>query len=423
MEDPTPLEEALAELGRELKTLDESSRRGSRYVGTGADAAVSKHIADGGSVERGTGTPIDYGHELAESGFKRRIAPHRGERGGSLSKMLLDIARKDTAHLTPAAEHKALAEQTDGSGGFLLVPQLYDQVMQLVRAIPGVMKLNPTRLTGESKRIDLPGLTNPSATAAWTAENAQLPVTTEQFSIVNSLVPHVLGTLLVTSVRLLEDANANPSIEQVIRQDLANVMGVGLDNALVNGTGTGQPRGLLNVSGTTAPPNTNIGVNGGQVSFPLLADIQSALRSANIVPQRPGWLLAPRDLGNIIRLTTSTGQPLMESPSLLSINPDGVSGRLLGAPFAVSGNMPTNQTRGTSSTASSIVYGDFAELFYAEWDALSLDSSSEASYTPDGGTTWISSFQAQQVVFRSTLWCDAQVRRAASFVIQPGITG
>ena len=152
-----------------------------------------------------------------------------------------------------------------------------------------------------------------------------------------------------------------------------------------------------------------------------LVDIKSALRSANIVPRRPGWLLAPRTLGSIEKLTDSTGKPLLDS-GLLQINPDGMTGTLLGVPFACSGNVPVTQTVGTSNNASSIVFGDWSELFYGEWDTLAIESSAEAAYTPDGGTTWTSAFQNQQMVFRAVLWADAQVRRGASFVIQPGIT-
>lgn len=421
----TTLEEALRRIEGEAQELRKRQEHGgSRMVQAGADADVVDHIAKGGSVRRGSGEPVEHTGTYGTKSAARTVAPGSDGSGGSLAGMLLDVANKRVGGLARASDQKALAEASDSSGGYLLVPQLYDQVMPMIRAIPGVLKLNPTQIDGTSKRIDLPGLTNPSASASWTAENAMLPVTTESFAIVNSLLPHVLGTLLVSSIRLLTDASSNPSLEQVLRQDLANVMGTALDAALVNGTGVGQPKGLLATTGTTPAPGTGILANGGQVSLPLLIDIQSALRSANIIPSRPGWLMAPRTLGNIQRLTTSTGQPLMEAPSLLSINPDGVTGRLLGAPFAISGNLPTTQSYGTSTTSSSsIIYGDFAEMFYASWNQLSVDSSSEASYTPDGGTTWISTFQALQVAFRAQVWCDAQVRRGASFVIQQGITG
>lgn len=73
-------------------------------------------------------------------------------------------------------------------------------------------------------------------------------------------------------------------------------MGVGLTTRSWTGPGVGRPKGLMTITGRTPAPNTGITANGSTVSLPLI-DIQSALKSANIVPVRPGWLMAPRPLG------------------------------------------------------------------------------------------------------------------------------
>ena len=56
-----------------------------------------------------------------------------------------------------------------------------------------------------------------------------------------------------------------------------------------------------------------------------------------------------------------------------------------------------------------------------DWQRFALDSSQEATYTTDGGTTWVKAYQNMRTVFRGTLWADMAVRRPAAFVLAGGI--
>jgi len=92
----------------------------------------------------------------------------------------------------------------------------------------------------------------------------------------------------------------------------------------------------------------------------------------------------------------------------------------LGYPFAVTNAISNAQTYGTSNNTSTIIFAsDWSELFVGDWQLFGMDSSQEASYTPDG-TTWISAYQSQQTVFRATLWADMAIRRPAAFVLASG---
>jgi hypothetical protein len=64
---------------------------------------------------------------------------------------------------------------------------------------------------------------------------------------------------------------------------------------------------------------------------------------------------------------------------------------------------------------------DWEECWIGEKDAFSVERSTEATYTTDAGTTWISAFQAQQTLFRATHFHDIALRRPGLFVVTRGV--
>ena len=424
------LDEALHELEDETRKLrDLKQHKGSRFVASGADPEVTNHIADGGTVERGTGEPRDYAFDSRASGGKghRVVQPGPGYFGGrGLAKALVDIARHRTEGMTPAYQAKALAESTDTSGGFLLTPEIAQSVMMLIRNRVAVTKMPITQVQPRSKLYVLPGLAS-GASAAWMAENAAIPASAENFEIAAQLVPRPLGSLVAISNRLLADATSdNPvsagGVEDVIRSDVADLMAVTMDGGLLTGSGTIAPKGLLNVTGTTPLPAGLIAANGSQVSYALLVQIVGALQQQSMPFSSPGWIFSGRTLTSLMSLTNSIGAPLLANSGLLTVDPSGTTGKLLGYPFAVTNAIPVNQTYGTASNTSTIIFSsDWSECFVGDWQELAIDSSQEAAYTTDGGTTWVSAFQNIQTLFRATLWADMAVRRPAAFVLASGI--
>jgi HK97 family phage major capsid protein len=99
----------------------------------------------------------------------------------------------------------------------------------------------------------------------------------------------------------------------------------------------------------------------------------------------------------------------------------GVSGRLLGYPFRTSSQIPINVTVGTSTDTSEIYFSsDWNELWIGEERTLSIDASSEASYSSDG-TTWNSAYQQRQTVFRAEWMVDLAPRRPQLFTVMTGV--
>ncbi len=64
---------------------------------------------------------------------------------------------------------------------------------------------------------------------------------------------------------------------------------------------------------------------------------------------------------------------------------------------------------------------DGQEAWVGEGDNLSIEASGEASYTPDGGTTWVSAFQNRQTLFRAVVRHDIALRRPQWFLTMTGV--
>jgi HK97 family phage major capsid protein len=131
---------------------------------------------------------------------------------------------------------KALALSTNESGGFLVAPDVSRQVLEGLRARSAVFKLGPT-VVPLAKSLDVVSLSS-GATAAYLGENSPIPPSEQSFVQSALLTPKELAALVPVSDRLLREADSNPSIEEIIRRDLSEVLALRADLAFLRGTGS-----------------------------------------------------------------------------------------------------------------------------------------------------------------------------------------
>lgn len=246
-------------------------RRGSRYVAPGAEPGFVEHVANGGS------------YQTAE----QKGAPAGQARGPNLAAFMA----------------KALAEGTGSAGGFLVPVEYAEGVLRLIRARAAVMALGP-RIVPVKKQMNLVSLAS-GATAYWTLENARITPSEQTFAEAALLVPKALTGLVPVSNQLLRDAD-NPSVDEVVGTDLAEVLALRFDLAALRGTGAGgEPLGIRNVAGLTPAPA--LGANGGTPTFDQLKDMVANLRAVNAPFQRPGFVFHPRTLNTLEKGRTARG--------------------------------------------------------------------------------------------------------------------
>ena len=313
---------------------------------------------------------------------------------------------------------KALALSTDQAGGYLVPPDVSREVLWALRARSAVLRLGPT-VVPLAKSLDVVALSS-GASAAYVGENAPIPPAEETFVQSALLTPKELAALVPVSDRLLREADPNPSIEEIVRRDLAEVLALRADFAFLRGTGSGgEPRGIRNTSGLTPWPS--LGANGSTPSFDDLKDVVAALRQQNAPFGSPGWIFNPRLLNTLDKMKASDGRYLADA-GLLTFDLTGAGGTLLGYPFATTTQIPLNLVTGSNGDTTEVYFSsDWEEAWLGVEDELRIEVSNEASYTSDGGSPWHSAWQQRQHLFRATWTHDLGLRRPQLFTCVVGV--
>jgi HK97 family phage major capsid protein len=167
-------------------------------------------------------------------------------------------------------------------------------------------------------------------------------------------------------------------------------------------------------------PLTSGDANGFVISRSRIIEIRAIFRTQNAGAVRPAWFFHPDFITSLENLVDTTGRPLLETADL-NENADTTTGTLFGIPYFATTQIPNNLTVGTSTDTSEVYLVNMAECIVGINQELVIDVSDQASYTPDGGTTWVSSFQNNQSLFRAVLRHDLAHRRPQQVILQAGV--
>jgi HK97 family phage major capsid protein len=233
--------------------------------------------------------------------------------------------------------------------------------------------------------IDIPKQTG-SSTAQWVAEDGSLTETDATFTDVN-LAPKTVGCMTSYSRRTL--ISAVPSIEQLVRADLAAVIAAAIDQKALLGDGTANtPLGIRYTPGVvdlplSAPIWTNI------LAFP------AAIEGADADLGNLGWAMSPAAaaiLRGTLRVTSdAAGGFLMEAP-----------GTMAGYPVVTTTALPTVAATPDTST---VIFGAWSQLLIGYW------SGTDILLNPYETTAYAKG----RVMVRAMRDVDVAVRHAESF--------
>jgi HK97 family phage major capsid protein len=311
---------------------------------------------------------------------------------------------------------KALAEGTPSAGGVLVPREYMDDLLGLLREQAVVRRANPRSQRFQKEMYQTSVSTG--ATAFYTQENAQIPISEESFAEAPLLTPKNLTALVPASNYLLRDA---AEAEDFVRADLAEVLALREDLAFLRGTGTlGEPRGFRNIVGITLDPLAP-GASGIQLSLANIRRIRAVFRSQNAGAVRPTWFFNPEFLTYLETLEemsggSPTGRTLLDAETI-TYNDEGMtSGRFDGVPFFSTTQLPNGTTGGNPTTELYLV--NMAETILGENQELEIDLSREASYWD--GAAWVSAFQNNQTLFRAVMRHDIAHRRPSQIIVQTG---
>jgi HK97 family phage major capsid protein len=275
---------------------------------------------------------------------------------------------------------------TIGSAAATLYPEthLAGQFIDRLRSQLVVGRLGATVLSNLVGDQDIPRQTG-SSTAQWVAEDGALTATDATFDDV-TLSPRTVGAITSYSRRTL--INAVPGIEQIVRNDLAEIMARAIDFEALFGTGAGNtPTGVVNQSGVFS--STLAGPTWAQV-LDMIADIQSADADVGSL----GWVMRPEAVAKLratIKHATAAAGFLMED-----------AGSMAGYSVVTSTLVPEV---GSPVSDYNVIFGAWSQLLVGYWSGLDLLLN---PYEPD-------SFTRGRVAIRVMRDVDVAVRHGQSF--------
>lgn len=295
---------------------------------------------------------------------------------------------------------RALTKGTAADGGYTVATDLLAaNFIETLRNQTQVINLGATLLSGLVGDVAIPKQTG-AASAYWLSEGSDITLSQQTFGQV-AMSPKTLGARTQFTRKLL--LQATPAIEEIVRNDLATVLAIELDRAAINGSGqNNQPTGIL---GTTGIGVVSIGTDGGVPTWGNIVDLIGSVEQNNIIGN--GFLTNAKVKAKLSK--TFTNVTYGEDPVW---QPGTNGGGMLGGYQAlVSGNVPSNLTKGTGTNLSAIVFGNWRDLIIGQWGALDL-LLDPYTLAASGG---------MQV--RAMLELDIAVRHAESFsVIKDAVT-
>lgn len=364
-----------------------------------APAVVHGRLGDGAFEERAREfsitkafrglLPRDLGGGDVDIGFEREISTEVAKRSG---RKFEGLAVPDQVFLT---EKRTL---TVGSAAADLVPNVHraDLFIDRLRNALVCARLGATYLDGlVGSPIDIPRQTG-SSTAQWVAEDGSLTETDATFNDVN-LTPKTVGAMTSYSRRTL--LNASPAIEQIVRNDLAQIIAHAVDEKAMLGTGASNtPTGIVGTSGVS-----DMAQDGTPTWEDILAFI-AAVEGDNALEGSLGWAMNPyvkKKLRSIAKVSSTDSVMIMQEPNSLA-----------GYPAMSSNALPGSAPGASPVEGGMIIFGDWSQLLIASWTGIDI------LLNPYETTAYAKG----RVIVRAMKDVDVAVRHVESFAFENGVT-
>ena len=289
---------------------------------------------------------------------------------------------------------RELTVGTDGTGGFFAPSQqLGSEWIGALRAKMVLADLGMRTMSGLTTKVQIPKIA--AASAGFVAESGDVSDNTHVTTQI-TMQARTLGARTTCSRLLLLESD--PSIEQIVRDDLVAAIASKIQDVMIEGGGSNEPTGVTKTSGVGA---INVGDNGGPPTWALITNLVREVEVDNAVLNDGtlGFATNPK-LKSKMAQVAKVGS----SDSVMLLNDPWSS--LYGYPIRFSTDVPSNLTKGTTSgTCSALIFGDWSQLIMGSWGA-SPDVLVDPYGNNDGGV--------KIIVFSEI---DAAVRHAQSFAI------
>lgn len=352
------------------RTLDAADRADPGITLRGESAPEIRNQSIAETIRYAIGAPCDRAKVEREQAFLE-------ERAGDKAKGVYIATELFETRATQTTATSAAIVPTDFRPDLFTSALTNSTVMQSMGA---------TVLNGLSGNVVIPRETG-SPNVGWVNEDQALPTGNASFDSL-TLSPKHVGAITELSRQLI--MQASPAADGIIRQMLSRNIGLEIDRAAVNGSGTGaEPRGILNDPGVPT------------IAF----DTDLFITTAN--------MMAKADLANAAasRSFLSTNGVKAAASKLRTVDglPIPLSATFHGEPMQFSNQVPNNLA--PNANKHGLVYGDWADFLIGIWSQLDIlvNPYAETAYSKGN------------ILIRAMATVDFGVRRPASFVRATGI--
>lgn len=298
---------------------------------------------------------------------------------GRSAKGIATIPPDILAHDNRPPHLRDLSVQTSPAGGYLVGEKLlFGSFIEKLDNAMVTVKFGATILRDLTGDIAIPKSTG-RASSYWVRENRDITESDQTFGQV-TLRPKTVGAFTDITRRLMIQSGMD--VENLIQSDLAITLGLAIDAAALNGSGSGgEPPGIMQTNGigSVTLDATNTPTWGD------IVDIESAVAVDNALAGNLGYTCNAVIAGNMKQTAKETGYPTY----ILEGN------TLNGHPFFMSNMVPVKN----------IMFGNWRELVIGYWSGLDLNVDT-ATLSKSGG---------HRLVVLQDL--DIAVRHAESFAV------
>lgn len=295
---------------------------------------------------------------------------------------------------------------TNTLGGFLVqTNNLGDQLIELLRNRAKVVMLGARTLVLNNP-VSIPRQIA-AGSVNWVTETAAATLATGNFDQA-SLTPKGVTAFQQYSKQLLFENN--PSIDALVRDDIANIIALEIDRVALHGTGSSQPTGI---TGTTGVTTIALGANGSAFTVAngraSMISLESALASSNADVGSLAYLTNAKMRGRLKAIdqsaATNTARWVWEQMSPASATVNGYRAE-------VSNQVSSAQTQGTATTiCSSVFFGNWTEVLIGSFNGGATDLVVDPYTLAVNGVV--------RLIARH--WTDVAIRHGASFSVLLGV--
>ena len=317
------------------------------------------------------------------------------------------IARKmlDTS-TSPFMQQKALSWLTETSGGALVPPAEFGELIELLRNKEALVNAGAKTVPLPPQgRIQYPRQTAASL-AYWVGENAPISDSTPGTGTV-TLSAKKLAVRIIAPNELLRFAS--PAAEALLRDDMTKTLALTMDLAGLQGTGTdAQPRGVINLQHINSIASSDTHPNGDSFTGKDIYRFIAAVEESNA--EFESFIMRPKSLYKYYQLRadavgTGDQQGLFLFNAIREAG-DGVQAMLGGKKVITSTQVSQQRSKGSASNLTYIVGGMWSDLLIGMFGAIEFAAATQGDTAFANDQTWV----------RGILSCDIAARHDAAFV-------